>query len=103
MDTYVKRTTRAFSFIWAFMALILGTVGILLGVITEPAPDFFIIVFGLVSAFGGGVCGFMHGVTLSAARNLDQAHDAEVARQRDDEPRCYAENCSDSICPGRHS
>lgn len=78
MDTYVRRTTRAFSFLWASFALGVAVVGILLGVTTEPAPDFFIIAFGATSAFGGGVCGFLHGVTLSAARRLDDAPDTEI-------------------------
>lgn len=78
MDTYVRRTTKAFSFLWAFVALVLTTVGILLGATTEPTPDIFIIVFGVVSAFGGGVCGFLHGVTLSAARRLDDERNVET-------------------------
>jgi hypothetical protein len=72
VDSYTRRTTRAFSFIWSAFALGLVTVAILLGVTTEPAPDFFIIVFGVTSAFASGVCGFFHGVTLSAARRLDE-------------------------------
>lgn len=78
MDTYVRRTTRAFSFIWAGFALVIAVIGILLGVITEPAPDFFIILLGFATAFCGGVCGFFHGVTLSAARRLDDVPDTEI-------------------------
>lgn len=103
MDTYVRRATRAFSFLWSVFILGVATVAILLGVTTDPAPDFFIVVFGVVSALSGGVCGFFHGVTLSAARNLDAAHQADVEAQRANAPRCYTEHCSDDICPDRHS
>ena len=73
MDTYVRRATRAFSFLWSFLVLVICVVATLLGALTEPTPDFFIIAFGVLTAIGGGVCGFLHGVTLSAARNLDAA------------------------------
>lgn len=73
MDTYVRRATKAFALLWSFYALAVGTFAVLLGALTEPAPDFFIIVLAAVSGFGAAVCGFMHGVTLSAARRLDAA------------------------------
>lgn len=103
MDTYVRRTTKAFTLLWSFFALGVGVVATLIGVTTEPAPDFFIMLFGAVSGFGGAVCGFMHGVTLSAARNLDKAHSDDVAAQRVNAPRCYVEHCSDRVCPDRHN
>jgi hypothetical protein len=103
VDTYTRRATRAFSFLWSFLALVIVAVGVLLGAVTEPAPDFFIIAFGVLTAFGGGALGFMHGVTLSAARNLDAAHQAEVDEERVNAPRCYDEYCAgDSVCPDRH-
>ncbi len=77
MDTYVRRATRAFTFLWSFYALGIVIVAILLGATTEPAPDFFIVTFGATCGFGGAVCGFFHGVTLSAARRLDEAQEAE--------------------------
>lgn len=106
MDTYVRRTTRAFSFLWAVFALGIVVVALLLGATTDPAPDYFIVAFGIASGAAGAVCGFFHGVTLSAARRLDEAHDIDAAaatQQRAEAPRCYVEHCSDSICPNRHS
>lgn len=104
MDTYVKRATKAFSFLWAFVALVIGSVAVLLGAVTDPAPDSFFIVFGFVCAFGGGVCGFMHGVTLSSARNLDATLHAEIEKERANAPYCYSEYCAgDGVCPDRHS
>lgn len=73
MDTYVRRTTRAFAFLWSFYALGTVVVAVLLGAFTEPAPDFFIVAFAALSGFGGAVIGFFHGVTLSAARRFDAA------------------------------
>ena len=103
MDTYVRRTTRAFSFVWSAFALCVATVGILLGAVTDPAPDYFIILLGVSSGLTGGVCGFLHGVTLSAARNLDAAHKAELAKQRESMPPCYEEYCGgDDVCPNQH-
>lgn len=77
MDSYTRRTTKMFSLLWSFYALGIAVTAVLLGVTTEPAPDFFIIAFGAMSGFGGAVCGFMHGVTLSAARRLDEQNLAE--------------------------
>lgn len=105
MDTYTRRATRAFSFLWSFLALVIVSTGVLLGATTEPAPDFFIVAFGVLTAFGGGVCGFMHGVTLSAARNLDAAHEAKQLETVDDDdelkPHCYVEYCRGN-CGYRH-
>ena len=81
MDTYAKRATKAFSFLWAFLVLVMVAIGILLGAISEPAPDYFFTVFGTVMMFGGGVCGFLHGVTLSAARTLDARHSSELEEE----------------------
>jgi Trk-type K+ transport system membrane component len=77
VDSYVRRATKAFSFLWSFFALAVAIVAVLLGITTDPAPDFFIIIYGVISAFGGGVCGFLHGVTLTAARQLDAQNLAE--------------------------
>jgi hypothetical protein len=61
-----------FSFLWSFVALTLVVSGTLVGAVTEHMPDWFAIAFPAVSAFGAAVIGFMHGITLSAARNLDE-------------------------------
>jgi hypothetical protein len=77
VDSYVRRTTKTFSFLWSFVALVLVTIGILVGAVTESTPDWFVVAFPAVSAFGAAVIGFMHGVTLSAARNLDDQTESD--------------------------
>lgn len=101
MDTYARRATKAFSFLWSFLALVVTALGLLLGAVTEPAPDWFIILFGILTGCGAGITGFMHGVTLAAARNLDAQREAEE-REVADTPRCYAEYCTGASCQYRH-
>ena len=102
MDSYVRRCTKAFSFLWSFLTLAVAVVGFLLGATTEPAPDIFIVVFGMFTGFGAAVIGFMHGVTLSASRNLD-AKNATATEEDPNALRCYDEYCTGVNCSYRHS
>jgi hypothetical protein len=81
VDSYTRRTTRMFSLLWSFFALGVATVAVLLGVTTDPAPDSFIVMYGATTGLGGAVCGFLHGVTLSAARNLDAQRELEQGKE----------------------
>jgi len=82
MESYTRRATKAFSFLWSILTLVVVVMGVLVGAITEPMPDWFAIMFPFVTAIGAGACGFLHGVTLAAARQLDkQAQDEEEVGQ----------------------
>ena len=81
MDSYARRTTKMFSLVWSFFALVVASVAVLLSAVTDPAPDYFIIVYGATTGLGGAVCGFMHGVTLSAARSLDAQRELEQSEE----------------------
>ena len=100
MDSYTRRATRAFTAMWSFIVFGIAFMGVLVGAITEPMPDWFAIVYPIIAAFSAGVCGFFHGITLSAARRLDEAN-ADDAEESSDS-YCYTEYCQGG-CGYRHS
>ena len=102
-DTYVRRATRAFSFIWSVFTLVVVSIAILLSVSPVPAPDYFIIAYAVITGVASAVFGFLHGVTLAAARRLDDDCRTEATEQSMDAPHCYSEYCSDDTCQNRHN